>query len=118
SVAVADEVLQITLENDLVDASASMGESLQQNLKRLQSKFPDLIEDVHGLGLLQGVTLRSTKDDQNIGVLVEQLRVACLEQGLIIYPATGGFNDSFLIAPPLTITSEEMKELIRRLELA
>jgi len=118
SVAVADEVLQVTLEQDLVAASANKGKLLHQHLKRLQSAFPTLVEEVHGKGLLQGVTLHAVADGEGTGSTVEQLRLACLEEGLIIYPATGGFNDSFLVAPPLTSTHEEIEELIRRLERA
>jgi len=115
SVAVADEVLQVTLEQDLVTASASKGGLLQQHLQRLQSAFPALMAEVHGIGLLQGITLHSVAGAEGPGSIVEQLRLACMEEGLIIYPATGGFNDSFLLAPPLTSTTEEIEELIRRL---
>jgi|SRR5699024_6283919 len=118
SVAVADEVLKVTVEQSLVAASANMGRVLRQHLEEVQSAFPTLIADVHGLGLLQGVTLRPDVDSRGIGSMAEQLRLACLDEGLIIYPATGGFNDSFLVAPPLTSTLSEIKLLVRRLERA
>ena len=120
SVAVADAVLEVTLEENLVDASAVQGEKLRQELEVLAARHP-LIIDVRGLGLMQGIDLggEAVKDlpESAVGV-AERLRRAALAQGLLIYPTTGGFNDACIIAPPLTITDDEIAELIRRLDAA
>lgn len=116
SVAVADEVLKITIEEDLIAASAFQGAYLRELLEDLKKSYPQLISAVHGLGLLQGVTLKQANHTAAIGTVAEQLRIACLAHGLIIYPATGGFNDSFIVAPPLNSSREEIDELVRRLD--
>jgi 4-aminobutyrate aminotransferase-like enzyme len=41
-----------------------------------------------------------------------------MEEGLVIYVATGGFNDACQIAPALTITVHEVDELLARLDRA
>ncbi len=38
--------------------------------------------------------------------------------GLLVYPATGGFLDAVLVAPPLTSTDDEIDELVTRLDRA
>lgn len=48
----------------------------------------------------------------------ERLRQAALAHGLVIYPTTGGFNDACIIAPPLTITEDELQHLVDRLDAA
>lgn len=120
SVAVADAVLEVTLEENLVEASEAQGEKLRLALKELATRHP-LIIDVRGLGLMQGIDLGGEAVDSlpagslSIG---ERLRRAALAHGLLIYPTTGGFNDACIIAPPLTITDGELTELIRRLDAA
>lgn len=120
SVAVADAVLEVTLDEGLVEASAVQGESLRSQLEQLADRHP-VVADVRGLGLMQGIDLQepeaATLRAGGVG-LGERLRRAALHHGLIIYPTTGGFNDACIIAPPLNITSDEIVELIRRLEAA
>lgn len=120
SVAVADAVLEVTLQEDLVEASARQGEVLRRELERLAKDHP-LIADVRGKGLMQGIDLIARGPGAGVvgGVrLGERLRRAALRRGLLIYPTTGGFNDACIIAPPLNITIEEMAELVSRLEAA
>lgn len=118
SVAVADEVLTLTLELDLAKASRDKGEALVLALQRLSRRHP-LLRNVRGIGLMQGIDLRlpGNDSDEQLG-LGEKLRVAALRNGLLIYPSTGGFNDACLIAPPLTITDSEMDAMIQRLDAA
>ena len=47
-----------------------------------------------------------------------QLREHAMAAGLLVYPATGGFLDAVLVAPPLTSTDDEIDELVRRLDRA
>lgn len=120
SVAVADAVLEVTLAENLVEASKTQGEKLRRELESLATRHP-LIIDVRGMGLMQGIDLGGEAAvalaESPLG-LGERLRRAALAQGLLIYPTTGGFNDACIIAPPLTITDDELMELIRRLEAA
>lgn len=120
SVAVADTVLEVTLEDNLIEASEVQGEKLRLALEDLATRHP-LIINVRGMGLMQGIDLGGVAasalpaSSPGIG---ERLRRAALAHGLLIYPTTGGFNNACIIAPPLTITDGELTELIRRLDAA
>lgn len=56
--ATAIEVLNIFKEERLVDRARDLGEYLGQQLRNLQVKYPDRINDVRGRGLLWGVELK------------------------------------------------------------
>jgi adenosylmethionine-8-amino-7-oxononanoate aminotransferase len=115
SVAVANEVLSVLLEEDLVDASAASGERLAAGLRGVADRHPIVI-DQRGLGLLRGLEFHNP--GSSTGTVAELIRRECFAQGLIVYPTTGGFNDACIIAPPLTITESEMDELLARLDRA
>lgn len=117
SVAVADEVLSLTIEEGLVEASRAAGEALATGLRQMASRHA-MVTDVRGHGLMQGIELKAPGDSELVGALAERLRLAAFRHGLLIYPTTGGFNDACIVAPPLTITDEEMAELLLRLEAA
>jgi adenosylmethionine-8-amino-7-oxononanoate aminotransferase len=38
-----------------------------------------------------------------------------MDNGLVLYPTTGGVNDALLVAPPLTVTAAEVDLLLERL---
>ena len=88
-------------------------------------KHPSL-GDVRGLGLMFGfefvrdqVTREPFPPQLKISSLLEK---AALKHGLVTYPCTGsvdgGPGDMVLMAPPLTITAEQMTELLDILDLA
>ena len=52
------------------------------------------------------------------GWLAGRLARLAQERGLIVYATTGGFNEAFLVAPPLTISAAEIEVLTERLRLA
>jgi len=117
SVAVANEVLKITETDDLITTSRTQGEYLRKKLHDLAEKHR-VIKDIRGLGLMLGVELHSdaSKNDPQGPGLGESARRKALDNGLLIYSTTGGFNDAFIIAPPLTITTAEIDVLVQRLD--
>lgn len=116
SVAVADTVLAVTIEEDLIAASATQGEVLRQALLEIATRH-DIITEVRGMGLMQAIDLAEISPEGTPGT-GEVLRRAALRQGLVVYPTTGGFNQACIIAPPLNITGSEIAELARRLDAA
>ncbi|SFU81881.1 aspartate aminotransferase family protein [Halomonas korlensis] len=118
SVAVADAVLELTLNLGLADTALVKGEWLSDALRQLAEKHP-MIVDVRGCGLMWGVDLaRPGGESAAAAPIGERLRQAALAHGLVIYPTTGGFNDACIIAPPLTITEDELQHLVDRLDAA
>ncbi|MET0966194.1 MAG: aspartate aminotransferase family protein [Nakamurella sp.] len=107
--AVAGTVLRVIERDGLVSRAELMGKRLREGLLELQSRF-EVIGDVRGRGLLQGIELVtdrvSRKPADALGQTVTQ---ACLEGGLhmniVQLPGMGGI---FRIAPPLTVSESEL----------
>ncbi|WP_037585602.1 diaminobutyrate--2-oxoglutarate transaminase family protein [Stenoxybacter acetivorans] len=100
-----------------------IGLLLKQKLQILQGKF-DCIGEVRGQGLMIGVELIKPGIKENpLGhpannkELAKSLKLACLENGLIL--ETGGRNKSVIrFLPPLIITESDVNEIIYRFESA
>jgi adenosylmethionine-8-amino-7-oxononanoate aminotransferase len=114
STAVALEVLRYMEKHDLVEKARKGGEYLFNCLQRLKKQY-SFIEEVRGKGLLLGIEFLPSVSNTKIIDLA-------FEYGLLLYPAVGGKygkeENSCLVAPPLTITYEQMDELMERLEKA
>lgn len=122
SCAVSLSVLDYIEKNKLIEGVEQKSNYLFKKLKKLQNKFP-FIGDVRGKGLLIG--LEFVKDSQKTPFprtarLTQSLIEIAQENGLLLYPAaagTDGINgDAILIAPPLTITMQEIDELVSLLK--
>jgi 2,2-dialkylglycine decarboxylase (pyruvate) len=102
-------VLRVIASEGLVARAGLLGARLRERLLELQNRH-DVIGDVRGRGLLQGIELvtdRASKHPADrLGQAVTQ---ACLERGLhlniVQLPGMGGV---FRIAPPLTVTEAEL----------
>ncbi|MGW3345006.1 aspartate aminotransferase family protein [Nonomuraea rubra] len=106
---VALTVLDVIHRDDLVTRAAHLGAQLTARLQALRDGY-EVVGDVRGRGLLQGLEL--VKDKQSkapADALGQAVTSACLERGLhmniVQLPGMGGI---FRIAPPLTITEDEL----------
>jgi adenosylmethionine-8-amino-7-oxononanoate aminotransferase len=118
-------VIHYLLDHGLVENSRQRGEQVQKGLLQLKSRHP-LVGDVRGLGLMFGleyVRSRRTREpfapDRKVSLRIE---AAALRHGLVTYPCTGSLDgtlgDMTLMAPPLTISSSEVEDLLQALEQA
>ena len=123
SAAIALAVLNYIECNDLVEKSKEVGEYLLQKLHKLKDSF-SIIGDVRGKGLLIGIELVADKVSKfpfanEKAVTLKMVEVA-QQNGLLIYPAAAGEEsiggDAIIIAPPLTISKDEIDELITLFE--
>ena len=122
SAAAAVEVLKITKEENLVENSRVVGAYLLEQMKEKILPFW-FVGDVRGKGLMQGVELVKDKKTKEPFLakhgVAEKLTVTLMKHGVIIYPGSGmvdGINgDQFLLAPPLTITKDQVDELIEKM---
>jgi len=106
----------------LVTAASVNGLILQAKLATLarDGDGAALVGDVRGIGLLGGVELvadRATKQPFARELkIAERLVDAGLARGIVLWPNTGHADghsgDLVLIAPPLTITPEQIDELV------
>lgn len=107
--AVGLSTLSILLEEKMAERSATMGAYLKQQLIELQAKH-ECMGDVRGKGLLLGVEIvkdrHSKIPDPALGSRISE---RCLELGLSMnIVRIKGFAGVFRIAPPLTITRDEI----------
>ncbi|MGE0232282.1 MAG: aspartate aminotransferase family protein [Flavobacteriaceae bacterium] len=110
-------VLGVIARENLVARANEMGGYLRSRLEDLQQRF-EVIGDVRGLGLLLGVELvtdrASRKPAHHLGALTTQ---KCFEKGLSMNirrrPERGSV---WRIAPPLTVSREEIDRAVEILE--
>ncbi len=119
SAAVGLAVLRYTLDQRLTENAAAVGPYFLGELERLKGRH-EAIGDVRGLGLMLGVELvgdRATKRAFPPSWRMSQrLGEATLARGLVSYPLVGTVDgvegDHVLYTPPLTITREQVDELV------
>ncbi|MED4912186.1 aspartate aminotransferase family protein [Brevibacillus centrosporus] len=119
SAAVSLAVLNYIEKNNLIEKSAENGAYLLQRLQGLADELP-LVGDARGLGMLCGLEFVKNKQTKEPFALSENVSAKVIakafEKGLLVYPAVGGIDgvagDSVILAPPLTITQEEIDTLI------
>jgi len=98
------EVVRYVIEHDLPAKVGDDGTYLEQRLRGMEDRL-DLVSEVRGKGLLWAVGL--ARDD------AEQVTLACLERGLIVNNVR---PNAVRMAPPLTITRQELDEGLAILE--
>ena len=115
SAATALAVLTVVASEPVQASGRRAASRLRPMLDELAARH-EVIVDVRGQGLLLGLELRP--DGPVPGLRALALRDAAMTAGLLVYPATGGFLDAVLVAPPLTSTDDEIDELVSRLDQA
>lgn len=123
SCAVSLAVVEYLDKNKIITEVQEKSTYLFQHLSKLQEKFP-MIGDIRGKGLMVGIEFVENKAEKTpfprTLLFTQKLIQLAQENGLIIYPAGAGIDgvngDAILIAPPLTITFEELDELMTRFE--
>lgn len=104
-------VLSILVEEKMQERARTMGGYLKAQLLDLQEQY-ECIGEVRGRGLLLGMEIvkdRMTKEpDPELGSRIAE---KCLENGLSMnIVRIKGYGGVFRIAPPLTITKEQLEE--------
>ena len=90
----------------LLDNVNKVSGYLRQQLEGLKDRYPDVVLDVRGKGLLVGIKL---------GPNNREFMVIAREHKLLI---AGGGDNCIRLLPPLNITVEEAQEAIEKLEAA
>jgi 2,2-dialkylglycine decarboxylase (pyruvate) len=105
--AVGLKVLEIVIRDKLTERARTLGAYLRDGLLALQQRHA-CIGDVRGRGLLAGLDMvqdRATKAPAP--ELAHRVARSCLELGMMTSVVRGGLG-IFRIAPPITITKEEI----------
>jgi 2,2-dialkylglycine decarboxylase (pyruvate) len=105
--AVGLAVLDIVVRDRLAERARTLGAYLQEGLRALQQRH-ECIGDVRGRGLLAGLDLVVDRVSKRPAPeLAHRVAHTCLELGMMTSVVRGGFG-IFRIAPPLTVTKEEI----------
>ena len=117
--AVGNKVLEIVERDDFCNRAAKRGAQLRQGLVKLQQKYW-CIGDIRGRGLLQGIEIISDPKTRAPGSdLGQQVSDQAMARGLscniVNLPGMGGV---FRLAPPVTVTPEEIEEGLQILDEA
>lgn len=116
---VANTVLEVIEREDLVARARKLGAQMRARLEELLDRY-EVVGDVRGRGLLQGIELVTDKLSKTpADSLGQSVTRECLDMGLHVnivqLPGMGGV---FRIAPPLTISDDEMNVGLDILEAA
>ena len=119
--AVAGAVLDVIERERLVERSAVLGERVQSLLVEELGGHPN-VGEVRGLGLLRAVELvadRATKECfERDARTAERVTAAAFDRGLTVYPCSsavdGRTGDAVILGPPLSVTDDELDEMIAR----
>jgi 4-aminobutyrate aminotransferase-like enzyme len=115
--AVGDKVLEIFERDDICQRACERGSQLREGLLKLQQKYW-CIGDVRGRGLLQGIEIISDAATKSPGPdLGQAVSDQAMERGLscnvVNLPGMGGV---FRLAPPVTVSAEEIEEGLQILD--
>ncbi len=106
AMAVGNAVLDVVLSEGFLDHVAQMGTQLRQQLAELADRYPDLVKEARGEGLLQGLKMRIPNGQA----------IARLREHRLLSVAAG--DNVVRLIPPLIITADEMREAHGRMDAA
>ncbi len=111
--AAALATLDVIEEEALLENAGSVGEYALGRLRGMAERFP-LIGDIRGIGLLIGVELVKDRETREKDAdAAEQVLYAALSRGLSFKLTMGNI---LTLAPPLTLTKDQMEQALRILE--
>jgi 4-aminobutyrate aminotransferase len=91
------------LEGGLIENAVSRGEQAMTGLAELRRRFPDLIRDVRGKGLMVGIEFDTPGHAEEVQWEAYQMGLLVLECG----------KSSVRMSPALTVTPDEMSTALR-----
>jgi acetylornithine/N-succinyldiaminopimelate aminotransferase len=100
AMAVANSVLDVMLAPDFLPNVQKVAAELKNELQNLQREFPNLIDEIRGVGLMLGIKINQKLENT---VVVKKL----IENQMLVIPAG---ENVLRILPPLIIGSEHVLE--------
>ncbi len=106
AMAVGNAVLDILFEKDFFKKVKEKGEHFDEGLNKIRKKYPNIIKEIRGLGLIKGLKI-SVDTTKFIDKLIENkmLTVKASENVVRLFP-------------PLIINNEELDESVHKIEKA
>jgi len=98
--AISHAVVNYLMQHDVANKVANSGQLLLNQLQALKAKFPELIREVRGQGLLCAIEFFDHD-------MTRPLTHACAEAGLLVVPTRGGI---IRLLPDLLVSDEDIQE--------
>ncbi len=118
SSAAANATIDILMEEDFRSNAEAMGDLLREGLEEIALKYPKIIGEVRGMGLMQAMEL--VEDEPNgdrtpNAVATMKLFEETKKRGLLI--GKGGlYGNVFRIAPPMSVSESQIKDALEILD--
>lgn len=106
AMAVGDAVLQVILADGFLEQVQENGDLLKSELEKLKQKFPNIIAEIRGVGMMLGIKLQ---EKYVAAEVVSELK----DHGLLL---VGAGENVMRILPPLIIGEKHILEAIAILE--
>ena len=100
AMAVGNAVLDVVTGEGFLEQVRRVAGTMQQGMESLKGRYPELVLDITGRGLLRGLKMR---DDPL------PLRSKLSDRGLLV--GTAG-NNTLRLAPPLIVTEDDVREAL------
>lgn len=107
--AVAIAALDVIIDEELIQRASEMGQEFRHQLLTVQQQFPQIIKEVRGRGLLNAVELNS---EVLSPVSAYDICLKLKDRGILAKPT---HRTIIRLAPPLSISLEELHEAARAL---
>lgn len=100
-----------TLEDENLLANVQQrGEQLRFGLQKLMKQYPNLLEQVRGWGLINGLVLQPDSPIKSVDIVK-----AAMDEGLLLVPAG---PQVVRFVPPLNVTADEVQQALLAVEKA
>jgi len=106
--AVARKMLEIQSNPEFLRHVREMGSIFGDGLKEIGKKFPELIKEVRGRGLMWGVEFFTEENGQ--------LAMLYIVKEGVLQNYCGNKKDTLIIMPPLIVKEEDLGEILTRIE--
>jgi 4-aminobutyrate aminotransferase-like enzyme len=116
AVAAAIVNLQVLQEEKLVERAAKLGVWFNQELERIQKKYPSVLGCFRGLGLVAGIQVVKASTRTPDSDLAVRINLKCFHKGLLMFAPVGVAGECVKIAPPLSIAEDVLRESLQVFE--
>jgi acetylornithine/N-succinyldiaminopimelate aminotransferase len=106
AMSVAEAVFEVITKDGFLENVQMMGSQLKLGLENLKNKFPNLIDEIRGVGLMIGIKINSKIEN---GEVVKKL----ISNQLLTIPAG---ENVIRILPPLIINQNHVDEALKKIE--
>jgi 4-aminobutyrate aminotransferase len=113
SCAASSAVFDIFEKENILDNVKVRGEEFRAGLHNIVRKYPGVVRDIRGLGLMNAMEFHD-EDVTGVKGAASQMVKECLKNEMLILSA--GCNESLRFIPPLTMSKEELQTGLERID--